>query len=554
MTGRPARSRDAPKSKARSDTALSTSTGRTRSSLTLVTALGLLLALAAALRLHGLAYRDLWFDELGSVAMALTGNLWESEGGNPPLYFALLRIWMHIAGTDIAQIRVLSALFGVASVAALFWVAVELRLPAPARWWGAFLLACSPLHLYYSQEARAYALLVLLLLLAIGSFLQAIRTGNRWSWVAHGLSVAAGLYTHNMMIPMVGAFWAAAVVLGAPRARWRGLALAHALAVVAYGPWLPRLWQQAGGDSHRWIADLMREGSLMGLVLGTVEAFDIGGRLPGHLEFPANPATAPLAVLFFGVAGLMAIFGEHHAAPATSSGALLKRTGVLLLFTAWPLLFLVGYSWLNKPLYVVGRYDLPGHTSYLLLMGVGINALVIRLRDYGRAAARIPVLVLLVLTTAALTPKLTLGNRGADGHASARLATAFKAHSKPTDLVVALDISGPLASYAVLHAGVPLETAKFPGERLHNLDEPSLNRRVQARLVEFRQQAKSLAGVARGRRVWLVESPIYGDLSNPSHGYEVLKRLLMAELAHREAAEAPPKVADQVSVMLLEPE
>ncbi len=554
MTRERSRPRPAPTSRTRSDTAASTPTGGARSSRTLFAAFGVLLVLAAALRFYGLAYRDLWFDELGSVALAATGNLWESEGGNPPLYFALLRIWLRLVGADIAAVRAMSALFGIASVAAVFWVAVELRLPSAARWWGAFLLACSPLHLYYSQEARAYALLVLLMLLAMGSFLRAIRAGNRSWWVAHGLSVVAGLYTHNMMIPMVSAFWVAAVILGAPRARWRALALTHALAAVAYLPWLPRLWQQAEGDSHHWIADLMGEGSLIGLVLGTVEAFDIGGRLPGHLEFPGNPVVAPLAVLFFGVAGLMAIVGEHQAAPGDGSGALLTRTGVLLVFATWPILFLIGYSWLNKPLYVVGRYDLPGHTPYILLMGVGIHELVIRLNEYGRAAARIPMLVLLVLMVSALTPKLTLGNSQADQHASARLAAQFKAQSTPTDLVIALDISGPLASYVVMHAGVSLETAHFPDERLHNLDEASLNRKVASRMVEFRRQAKTLGGVALGRRVWLLESPIYGDLSNPSHGYEVLKRLLMTELTHREVTQGVSSVAGQINAVLLAPD
>ena len=50
----------------------------TRPGGALFLSLGGLLALAATLRFSGLAYRDLWFDELGSVALAATGSLWES--------------------------------------------------------------------------------------------------------------------------------------------------------------------------------------------------------------------------------------------------------------------------------------------------------------------------------------------------------------------------------------------------------------------------------------------------------------------------------------------
>ena len=526
----------------------------TRPGGALFLSLGGLLALAATLRFSGLAYRDLWFDELGSVALAATGSLWESEGGNPPLYFGLLRIWMSVTGTGIVPVRALSALFGVASVAALFWVALELRLPPAARWWGGILLACSPLHLYYSQEARPYALLVLLMLLAIASFLRAVRTGNRWWWVAHGASVVCGLYTHNMMIPIMGAFWPAAVILTPPRARWKALAVTQALAAVAYLPWLPRLWQQAGGDSHYWIAELMREASLIELVLGTVEAFDIGGRLPAHLEFPGDAPMASLAMLFFGIAGLMAVVGEYRAAPQTDERTLLKRTGVLILFAVWPILFLIGYSWLNKPLYVVGRYDLPGHAPYLLLIGVGIHALVVRLRNYGRAIALIPILVLLALTASALTPKIVLGNRHADQHASTRLAGLLQAHATSTDRVIALDISAPLATYAVMRSGLPLTTVPFPNERLHNLDEASLNRRVASRLPDFRQQAKALAGMVQQRRIWLVESPIYGDLAQPSHGYEVLKQLLMSELKHHQSPHVQRMATKLLTAVLLEPD
>jgi hypothetical protein len=105
-----------------------------------------------------------------------------------------------------------------------------------------------------------------------------------------------------------------------------------------------------------------------------------------------------------------------------------------------------------------------------------------------------------------------------------------------------------------MRSGLPLTTVPFPNERLHNLDEASLNRRVASRLPDFRQQAKALAGMVQQRRIWLVESPIYGDLAQPSHGYEVLKQLLMSELKHHQSPHVQRMATKLLTAVLLEPD
>jgi 4-amino-4-deoxy-L-arabinose transferase-like glycosyltransferase len=306
--------------------------------------LGVLLAIAASLRLWGLAYRDLWFDELGAIAMAASGDWWVSEGGNPPLFVALLGVWTRIFGTDISTVRLLSALAGIGAVVALNWVAIELRLPAPVRLWGVALFAVSPLQVYYSQEARAYALLVLLLLLALGSFLRAIATGSRRWWCLHGACLLAGLYTHNMMIPMVGAFWVSALLLSPPRQRWVELAVVHATAALAYAPWIPQLVDQAAGDAHLWIAHMVRGVSPFALVIGSMEGFNLGGRWPDHLNFPNNPQTAPWSALFFLAAACMAVVAARPASGNPPLPPFRRSLALLLVFAAWPIAFLVLYS------------------------------------------------------------------------------------------------------------------------------------------------------------------------------------------------------------------
>ena len=79
----------------------------------------------------------------------------------PPLYYCVAWVWARIFGYGEAGLRSLSAVAGVAAVP----VGVPGRAQArfrPAGTVAAALAACNPILIWYSQEARAYELLVLL--------------------------------------------------------------------------------------------------------------------------------------------------------------------------------------------------------------------------------------------------------------------------------------------------------------------------------------------------------------------------------------------------------
>ena len=79
----------------------------------------------------------------------------------PPLYYALAWVWTQVTGTGEFGLRSLSALAGVATVPVAYLLGAELR-GRRAGLMAAALVAVNPMLLWYSQEARAYALLVLL--------------------------------------------------------------------------------------------------------------------------------------------------------------------------------------------------------------------------------------------------------------------------------------------------------------------------------------------------------------------------------------------------------
>jgi len=136
-----------------------------------------LTGLAAALRFATLGVQAYHHDEIVTASRVLRGSFWhamEAVGFSesaPPLYYALAWLWTQVTGTGEVGLRSFSALAGVATVPVAFLLGAELR----GRRTGiaaAALVAVNPMLLWYSQEARSYALLVLLSSIATLYFLR----------------------------------------------------------------------------------------------------------------------------------------------------------------------------------------------------------------------------------------------------------------------------------------------------------------------------------------------------------------------------------------------
>src|SRR5829696_1622430 len=133
---------------------------------TTIQALVALTAGAALLRFLALSTQSYWYDEAITVELVrrpfsgMLGAVPQSES-TPPLYYVLAWIWSQIFGTDEAGLRSLSAALGTAAVPATY-AAGRQFVSRRSAFVAAALVAVSPLLVWYSQEARAYALLVLL--------------------------------------------------------------------------------------------------------------------------------------------------------------------------------------------------------------------------------------------------------------------------------------------------------------------------------------------------------------------------------------------------------
>jgi mannosyltransferase len=126
---------------------------------------GGLIVLAALLRLPALGSQSFWYDESFTVQLVHLGPLQMLHGvgqteATPPLYYALAWGWSRVFGFGELGLRSLSAVLGIATVPVAYAAAAAL-VSRRAGIVTAALVATSPFLVWYSQEARSYALFVL---------------------------------------------------------------------------------------------------------------------------------------------------------------------------------------------------------------------------------------------------------------------------------------------------------------------------------------------------------------------------------------------------------
>jgi mannosyltransferase len=167
-----------------------------------------LTAVAAGLRFARLGHQSFWYDESFTVLLVhhsparMLGLLPQTEL-TPPLYYCVLWVWAHIFGFGEVGLRSLSALAGVATVFAMY--AAGAKLISPRVGLVAAALSCfNPLLIWYSQEARSYALLILLAALSLLAFAGArLPNPSSRQLLAWALLASLTLLTHYYAVVAV---------------------------------------------------------------------------------------------------------------------------------------------------------------------------------------------------------------------------------------------------------------------------------------------------------------------------------------------------------------
>ena len=271
-----------------------------------------LLGLALRLRLIG---NSLFGDELSTYSI-VTGHSpaaivrtldGHSVDLTPPLYFLLAWLAERL-GSSPELLRLFSCAAGVATIPATYLLGRR-TLGRRSAATGAVLVSLSPMLIFYSSEARAYALVMFLVLASTLALLEALRTNRPAWWAAYALLQCAAVYSQYTAVFALVAQLIWAVIAHPQRARWA--LLASLASAAAFSPWLPVVaknttsfgttvfqiiepfgWAAISHDVSHWMIGhpyLTLSAEPGAIAIGLIAAGTLGGAVGGLLARSPSP-------------------------------------------------------------------------------------------------------------------------------------------------------------------------------------------------------------------------------------------------------------------------
>ena len=267
-----------------------------------------LTATALVLRLLFLGSKSFWVDE-GATADIVTASwprltgLITTSCSAMSLYYVILRLWTYIAGTSEFALRFPSAIFSTLTIPVLYLLGAKLfdrRTGAVA----AAMMTVNLTAIGYAQEARSYALLVLLVAVSAWFFVRALRRPSLGNCAGYAVFGALGVYAHLFAILVLPAEWISLWLFKPGRkAMVRLTASAIIFGLLALPNFAVAI---AHGNVTRWILPTKPKAVLRFFV---IESGHLGINLAGHPRlYDVHLAAGMLLTLLY-AAGIIAALG-----------------------------------------------------------------------------------------------------------------------------------------------------------------------------------------------------------------------------------------------------
>jgi len=206
--------------------------------------------ISALIRLYCLGQESIWLDEAYSLkfsSYAVT-HIFSQKESNPPLYYIFMHYWISLFGNSEFSLRLPSALFAIVSIPTLYRFGIRIA-GRKAGLLASLFLTISVFHLFYSQEARVYSLLLLLSLFSMSIFHLLLSRPNARLCIAYVFFSVLLVYSHIyglFIILCQNICFAACICLDrkscrCTRQKWLYLQLC---VLALFAPWLPILLDQ----------------------------------------------------------------------------------------------------------------------------------------------------------------------------------------------------------------------------------------------------------------------------------------------------------------------
>jgi uncharacterized membrane protein len=260
-------------------------------------------AAGAALRFGFLSHQSLWTDEAATRHIVLApsiGDVWSrvrATESTPPLSYYLMWLVAHAVGSrSDAVLRLVPAVAGTLTIPAAY-AAMRRALGTRVALTLAWMCAVSPVLLWYSLDARAYALFVLLGVLNLWTLFAVLQHPSVRNCTLWAATAVLCVWTHYF-----AAFWVAGqllyvVIATSGTVRNRLLTSAAAVAVFC-APLLPLVNVQNSDSRAAFIADL----TLPQRLEQFVRQFAMGPNVPSAALEGAGLLLAGLGLLIGAIA------------------------------------------------------------------------------------------------------------------------------------------------------------------------------------------------------------------------------------------------------------
>lgn len=338
----------------------------------MVTALLLIIAGGTFLRVYKLGAESIWLDEAftiqitrGSISSIVNET---AKDVHPPLYYIVFHFWLLLFGDSEFSARLLSALFGVLSILAIYALA-RLLFDKATGLFAALLLALSQFHVEFAQEARMYTLLTLLTLLSMYFLVKLISGKSRLVLAGYVVSSALMMYTHVYSLFILAAqnlFFLSLLILSREtfKRTWKRWLLAQVVLGVLFLPWVSVLMQQVSRvEEGFWIPRLPASA-----ILDTLRIY-AGSTALTWVFFPL---VALALIVGWKVGGK----GSETASSRESSEIALDNRSKISLLSLWlvcPILLPFILSQISVPIFLP-KYTIPASLAFTILVAYGLRS------------------------------------------------------------------------------------------------------------------------------------------------------------------------------------
>lgn len=304
-------------------------------------------------------------------------GLVQEEPQLTPLYFVMARYWAKLFGASIAAMRSFPAITSLLVFPCVYWLCLELFESSLVGWIAIALIAVSPFHLVYAQEARPYTLWVLTTLLSSASLLRAMRVKTNRSWGIYAATLPLGLYSflffafvaisHGIYVACIEGFRRTKALKAYLLASVTGLLafLPWIVIVIAYLPQIIRATPEQSQSPRQSIFALAK------VWVGNIsrDFFDLGFRTESLLQTPLPVLMTTVVIMVMTVILVgYSIYFLYRQTPARVWLFVLTLIGVTALALAIPDLILGGRR------SVLSRYLVPCHIGIQLAVAYFLSS------------------------------------------------------------------------------------------------------------------------------------------------------------------------------------